>query len=286
MQTKKLTTASSVMLTTIFVPKRPNGKGAHGMLAAQDCTYQVEETSDNINQERTPSQTPETIDIDPALTGAPQRPIPSFSSLNGRWPRESNMPIIERIRLQAQSGGQTRFFGSSLMQDLINPDDMSLSSEANQPSDRPTPNSITSASERQQCNGDNSATGASSAQSRHNSFQASPASSSAHKQQDGSQQQQNNASRTAEAFLREFQGTASGLSTGMSPGGERPFAVPETPKNVLDGSGTNDEFSWDSFAAGGTGMTPGMTPMSEGVLRTMLQIGPMETMDLGWDNPP
>lgn len=69
------------------------------------------------------------------------------------------------------------------------------------------------------------------------------------------------------------------MPTGLTPG--RHFGAPETPKvDSTDTTGAGD-FSWDNFGAG-----TGMTPMSEGVLRTMLQMGPMETMDLGWDNPP
>lgn len=259
--------------------------------ASQDCSFLAEDHIDNNNNNNrsTPSKTPDTLDIDPTLTSAAQHPIPSFHSLSGRWPSESSMSILERLRQQSQQGGNTNFFGSALVQELINPEDMSLSPDPCQSSDRPTPNSTTSASDRQHGAGcGDLTTGGSSSRSGRNSFETSPASSSAHPQRENSQQQQNIASRTTQMMFRDFQGTTSGLPNGMGHG-DRQFAVPETPKNATEGAesaaAVGDEFSWDSFASGGTGMTPGMTPMSEGVLRTMLQMGPMETMDLGWDNP-
>lgn len=263
------------------------GQSGHGIMASttQHCNYMAEDNSssnnnnNNIGCNKTPSKSPEVIEIDPTLTSVPQQPIPSFSALNGRWPSESSLTILERMR---QQGGNTRFFGSSLMQDLLNPDDVSLSPDTGHSSDRPTPDSTASASDRQQVGSNsNLATGpSSSSRSGPTSFETSPASTSArtqtHSQQQQQQQEQSNAARAVQAMFAEFQN-----------GG--PFAVPETPKDAtVEGSGAagntsnGDEFSWENFAAGGTGMTP----MSEGVLRTMLQMGPMETMDLGWDNPP
>lgn len=283
-------------LKRMFVPpQNEGGQGGHGIMAAgpQECSFLAEDHLDNNNTNRsTPSKTPDTIDIDPTLTSAAQQPIPSFSSLNGRWPNESSMTILERMRQQSQQGGNTNFFGSALVQELINPDDMSLSPDQSRSSDRPTPNSTASASDRQQGGGGgNVTTGGSSGRSGHNSFETSPASSSAHTQRDKSQrqqQQQNSASRTAQMIFRDFQGAACELPSEMSHG-DRQFAAPKTTQNTREGSeaaaAVGEEFSWESFASGGTAMTPGMTPMSEGVLRTMLQMGPMETMDLGWDNP-
>lgn len=183
-------------------------------------------------------KTPDVVEIDPSLTSnsVPQNPIPAFSGMEGgRWPKEmSNRDsIINRMR----DGG--RFFGSSLMQDMINDSMTNLSPTpdigASTSSERLTPNSSTAASERQQ-RSDSSSGG------------------------------------------RE-------MTTGLTPG--RQFGnAPETPKDAgADGGGGGaaaGDFSWDNFGGG----TTGLTPMSEGVLRTMLQMNPMETMDLGWENPP
>lgn len=209
-------------------------------------------------------KTPDIIEIDPSLTNVPQNPIPAFSGLDGRWPKEDSMSILDRMR---QKGNHGKFFGSSLLQDMVNNDSMaggmSVSPDAGQSSDRPTPNSSTAASDRQHDN--NSSSGTRGASGR-NSFDASPASSSAH--------------RNLPSIFDDMPGGGE-IPTGLTPG--RQFGAPETPKNATESSdavGAGD-FSWESFAAG-----TGMTPMSEGVLRTMLQMGPMETMDMGWDNPP
>lgn len=228
-----------------------------------------------LADENNVATSPEIVEIDPALTNAPQRPIPSFTAMNGRWPSESSMSILDRMR---QQGSNSRYFGSSLLQDLINTDnacDVSVSPDAGQSSDRPTPNSSTSASDLQ-----NSASGKLTAGgSSSRSFETSPASSTA---QQRDHMQQSNVVRTVHSMFGDISG-----QDGLAPNGQ--FVVPETAKDQAGGdrtdaagAGAGDDFSWDSFAAGGTGMTP----MSEGVLRTMLQMGPMETMDLGWDNPP
>lgn len=206
-------------------------------------------------------KTPEIIEIDPSLTNVPQNPIPAFSGMDGRWPKDDSMSILDRMRQRGNSG---RFFGSSLLQDMINNDNnmstMSVSPDAGQSSDRLTPNSSTSVSDRQQT----SSSGTQGTSGR-NSFDTSPASSSAQ--------------RNLPSIFDDMPG--GDMPTGLTPG--RQFGAPETPKNVADSTdaaGAGD-FSWESFGA-----STGMTPMSEGVLRTMLQMGPMETMDLGWDNPP
>lgn len=207
-------------------------------------------------------KSPDIVEIDPSLTNVPQNPIPAFSGMEGRWPKDDTRSILDRMR---QQGNQGRFFGSSLLQDMINNDNMntmSVSPDAGPASDRPTPNSTTTGSDRQQTNSSNGTHGTSG----RNSFETSPSSSSAAAAQ-----------RVLPSIFDEMPGGE--IPTGLTPG--RHFGAPETPKvDSTDAAGAGD-FSWDNFGA-----STGMTPMSEGVLRTMLQMGPMETMDLGWDNPP
>lgn len=284
-------------------PECPNQR------TAADCSFM---SGDYHNDNNNPTKTPEIIEIDPSLTSnnPPQQPIPSLSGLGaGRWPSESSLPLLDRLR---RDGANARFFGSSLMQDLINAErvgggDLSLSPDGGPGSDRPTPNSSASASDRQQSGGSSGhlTTTCGGGSSSSHSFEASPASSSsaaaAAARQGGGIR--HNGARAVGAGHSLF-GARADLPIGLEDG-ERAFnTCPETPKNNHNnnnnssssnategadgvvGAPAGDEFSWDSFAAGATGMTPGMTPMSEGVLRTMLQMGPMETMDLGWDNPP
>lgn len=171
-----------------------------------------------------------------------------------------------------------------MMQDLINPEnviDMSLSPpDGGQSSDRPTPSSSTS----QQNTNSGSRTAANT----------SPASQSTHSTNNPAAQQ-----AQREQLQRQYVNNAQGLFDGL--GGtsmSRAFGAAETPK---DGSNANvnrddvaaevsEAFSWDSFGTGVTGGTA-MTPMSESVLKTMLSMGPLETMEIfnsqTWtDNPP
>lgn len=230
------------------------------------------------------AKTPDTIEIDPSLTNSnnnnnnnvPQNPIPAFSGMdNGRWPKDDRGSIVDRMRQNPTSG---RFFGSVLMQDMLNNDnmtDLSLSPDigggASSSSDRPTPNSgsTPAASDRQRTTSNGGGAGAGGDSIR------------------GAQQQQQQQRGLSAMFDDMPGGVASSgraMATGLTPG--RQFGgAPETPKDVADGGagagvGAGD-FSWENLGAGA-----GLTPMSEGVLRTMLQMGPMETMDLGWDNPP
>lgn len=213
-------------------------------------------------------KTPDTIDIDPSLTNnnpnpnnVPQNPIPAFSGMdNGRWPKDKGgASILDRMR---QDPHNSKFFGSSLLQDMINGDsmaDMSLSPDvgsgggggASTASDRLTPNSSTTpASDRQRTNsgsgGGDVSRGGGAAQQR-----------------------------------GMFDGE---MPTGLTPGRQFGGGAPETPKDAAADGGAGagaGEFSWESFGAGS-----GMTPMSEGVLRTIMQMEPMETMDLGWGDAP
>lgn len=226
--------------------------------------------------------TPDIIEIDPSLTnnnnnnsssGVPQNPIPAFSGLSEavRWPKDGGAAsILDRMR---QNPGGSKFFGSTLMQDMINGEsmtDLSMSPDVGattSSSDRPTPNSSTSASDRQQqqsSNGDRGASG-------RNSFDTSSASSNAQ------QQQQRNMSMYEDLPGCDGEMPPTGFTPGRQFGGSG--GMPQTPKDASVGGASDGDFAWDNFGAGS-----GLTPMSEGVLRTMLQLGPMETMDLGWEN--
>lgn len=248
----------------------------------KDCHGILSNTNSFLNDDNEVNKSPEIVEIDPNLVAsAPQQqPIPSFSSLSGRWPRESSLTVLERMR---QNPGDSRFFGSTLMTELLNVDpngDVSLSPDpSHPPSDRPTPNSVTNSSatisDRQQSgSGSGSGNLTSGSRSGRGSFETSPASSTAQQHQQGA--------RGSSIF-------------GDIVGGGAGFGLPETPKNQQSNEASvatvDGDFSWESFAAGGTGMTPlatGMTPggeaaMTEGVLRSMLQMGSMEAMDLPWD---
>lgn len=248
--------------------------GTHGIIPqAQDCTYP---TINNDNNDQ--SRSPDIIEIDPNLTSAPQQPIPAFKGLNSSWLSDGSRTILSRMR---QNNGPS--FGSNIMQDLINPEnviDISLSPpDSGQSSDRPTPSSSTS---HQNTNsGSRTAT------------HASPESQSAQSTNDGATQQ-----AQKDRLQNQWANNARGLFGSI--GGTdlpRTLGAAETPKDGNSADANSEEvavavseaFSWDSFGAGVTGGSA-MTPMSESVLKTMLSMGPMETMEIfnsqTWtDNP-
>jgi len=130
------------------------------------------------------------------------------------------------------------------------------------PSNRPTPNSSAASDQRQ--GGGSSAGGLAPGRinnaSEGNSFAASPV--SPHQNITSQAEMERNVSAFFGDPTNGFT-MSTGLTpmmTGETPGNE--FAVPA---------------GWEM-----QGQTTGMTPVSEGVLRTIMQMGPMETMDLGW----
>ncbi|ROW11056.1 hypothetical protein VMCG_01094 [Cytospora schulzeri] len=245
--------------------KHDGNTHGHGLMMGQnDCSFmKIPEDSGD------PSSAHDVTEIDPNLTTT-QTNIPNFTSLSGHWPGESSMSYLGRLR-----SGKSPSFGSAMLRsfgDEGNAVDAALSPDAAQSSDRPTPNSTTSSSERQ-----NNSSGCLSSQSGVNSFEASPASST---NVNSTQAQQNQAHSTAvrniDALFQDFS-AADFPATGLTP--NQQFTLPETPGKTDAAAGEQPgDFNWEQLN--------GMTPMSEGVLRTMLQMGPMETMDMGWDNPP
>lgn len=225
-----------------------------------------------------PVSGPDIVDTDPSRSSN-QANSSGMSGVNGRWQNTGPMGYLDRLR-----SGNGPTFGSGMLRGFGNEGssgDMSASPDAGLASDRPTPNSSTSASDRH--NSSNGFTAANSNRSGRNSFEASPASST-------NINNGNNNSRTQQDQLQSgsidafFQNLPGGdFTTGLTP--NQQFTMPDTPGKTPGGgaaSSNTGDFNWEQFTSG----TSGMTPVSEGVLRTMLQMGPMETMDMGWDAQP
>lgn len=221
-----------------------------------------------------PSGGPDIIELDPNLNSA-QTNNPSFNSLHRRWPRENFSPYLERVRSGDAAAFGSVLFGGGMGGKETSCGDAALSPDAAESSNRPTPNSSASSSERPNNNtGSKNPNAPGSSRSGVNSFEASPASSTNMNNSQGQQNQaQNDALRNMDTIFQDFSGNE--FRTGLTP--DQNFTMPDTPGKATggDAAGENSgEFQW------------GMTPVSEGVLRTMLQLGPMETMDMGWVGPP
>lgn len=144
------------------------------------------------------------------------------------------------------------------------------------PSNRPTPNSGSTGGGD---NRHNLVPGGSNGMRNSRSYEASPAaaSSSSHLRQTNKPTHQSEGEAAAAAFFGDMQNGTGGfdlgpdVSTGLTPR----FTLGDTPGDVY-----NVPPVWD--IPGGTGMTP----VSDGVLRTIMSMDPMDpmdTMDMGWD---
>lgn len=142
-------------------------------------------------------------------------------------------------------------------------------------SSRPTPNS--GSSDQRQNNNGNLAPGSAglrNSSSGRASFEASPAAaSSSHNPHlpKPTQPQSNMDDASAAAFFDDLPSSAGGFGLGEVSTGLTPRF------SMSDAAGANEYAGWEI-----PGQT-GMTPVAEGVLRSIMSMGPMDTMDLGWD---
>lgn len=251
------------------------------MAYRNDCTF-TKVSDDN----GAPVGGPDIVDSDPNLNSNHVKPSfpPNIDNLGpSAWGTDASMSYIYR---QPSTGGTPEGFhltpdimgGRVLSSGFVNSDsggtgDMSTSPDGAQ-SDRPTPNSSTT-SDRHQNSSNNLAAPTGQHPSGRNSFEASPASS--HQTLNNGRQSSGDSAENVAAF--QFGDLPGGFgSTGITP--DNRFAMPETPGGNGGGMGGGDFSSWDSL---NSHATTAMTPGTEGVLRTIMQMGPMETMDLGWD---
>lgn len=141
-------------------------------------------------------------------------------------------------------------------------------------SSRPTPNSSV-ASEQRQTLAPPGQTGPGHMRSAAGSYDAGPASPS-----HGIGGKSGGAGRMGQTaggyYASEYPSQPSMSSTGLSGGGGSLGGMMPAPSS--DGYTMSAGWSLPAQTA--------MTPVSEGVLHTIMQMGPMETMDLGWDSNP
>jgi hypothetical protein len=195
--------------------------------------------------------------------------IPARDSTSNRGLPMQGLPVLPSV-----SGGSMGGFGQS---DSATDNDMSLSPEAQ--SNRPTPNSSSASDHRPHTNG-HQVSG-----SGPNSFEASPV--SAHQPLtspnaiDSTQQQQPPPPPPPQAYYGGHD--AFGINN-MNPNQRFPASTTGVPGvSAVAGVGGVAGFevpSWQDMSS-----QPGMTPVAEGVLRSLMNMGPMDAMDLSsWDS--
>jgi hypothetical protein len=215
---------------------------------------------------------PDITDTDNSTAGVSQ--TPSSSGLTSQsWPRDQSTSLPTRERGSGNSPyqhlhGLMPMAGTGYEMDTSS-NGLSGTSPDGQ-SNRPTPNSGSSADHR----GQNSLAPGSAGLHRNGSsgrtsFEASPAASLPKTTQSDIDAA---AAASAAAFFTDLPdgsgtfGLGPDVSTGLTPR-----------FSMADAAGANEYGGWEI-----PGQT-GMTPVAEGVLRSIMSMGPMDTMDLGWD---
>lgn len=234
----------------------------HGILSYNnECPFMKTSGDDN-----NPPNAPEIIDLDSGNPG----PL-AFSaaeqttSLPTREPlRTPYMPPHGLVRPHFPGYGQPEM-------DTGSTNDMSGASPDGQ-SNRPTPNSSTASENRQNLTPGHMNGGSAGP----SSFETSPAVSHQNLNMGGTTQSE--VDRGVNAFFGDPSsfGIPSGVATGLTPG--QRFSMPDPPP----GPPGSAEFPVPS----GWGEMPqqtNMTPVADGVLRSIMTMGAMDTMDLGWD---
>jgi hypothetical protein len=232
-----------------------NPEGVGGILAYKNECHFMKVADDDGNAAGAPDIVEPERTSQPTVTSASN----GFSSqawlspdqpMNGNESNGTRSLPLHNVVLTPGSGGITGFVQSESSGDVNE-----LSPDGAQ-SNRPTPNSSSASEQRP------SLTGGALTGSGRNSFEASPVST-----------HQNLGPPSVDAAAFYPDPTYSSMGTGLTPGAR--YSVPETPVN--DFSVPN---GWENLA----GQT-GMTPVAEGVLRSLMNMGPMDAMDLSsWDS--
>ncbi|KAM0274405.1 hypothetical protein ACHAQH_007874 [Verticillium albo-atrum] len=249
--------------------KRCDEEGASGILAYRnECNF-IKMSGDDAN----PAAAPDIVEPGPG-TQVPGRTASNSSSFVGqRWlgtdaglgqDTGASRMAIQGMVLTPGSGslggsrnGKGVMFGQS-----DSSGDNNMGSPDCDQSNRPTPNSSSASDNR---SGQTASVGMDV--SSRNSFDASPVSNNHNANLGG------DGESTGADFFGDAQGFPMG-STGMTPAARFPM-----------GDTTVDAFGMTPGGWPGMPGQTGMTPMSEGVLRSLMNMGPMDAMDLSsWDS--
>ncbi|KAL1883883.1 hypothetical protein VTK73DRAFT_7671 [Phialemonium thermophilum] len=208
-----------------------------------------------VGDDGNPVSEPDIVDPDPMTTTVPRANGPSGLGTDNWTVTEPSVSLPRRERASVGYLNSINAFNSySTELDNGSPNDVSGTS-SDRPSNRPTPNSsITASSEHRPGGGSGGlmpgSTMANHGSSGRSSFEASPVSSHQNLSNAGS--------------------VGAGTATGLTPPDPR-FAMGE-------------DVSFQSWA--NMSGQAAMTPVAEGVFRSMMSMGNIETMDIAWDANP
>lgn len=226
-----------------------------------------------IEDDGNPVNGPDITDPDGGGGGGVSQTASSTGLTSQSWPatdQGSSLPTRERAA--AGPASYPRMHGLLPLSTPTGYEMDTSASPGSGPSNRPTPNSGSSGQQH------NLAPGLHAQHSGRTSFDASPASSSHH-------------AIPATAAQTDIDIDAAAVAAGnffgdMSPGDSGGFGLgPDvggtglTPRFAMSDGGAGGGFDGWGMPGGSTALTPG----AEGVLRSIMNMGPMDTMDLAWD---
>ncbi|KAK0733375.1 fungal-specific transcription factor domain-containing protein [Lasiosphaeria miniovina] len=244
--------------------------GKNGQPYRPECVFlqTVDDTADAANRVDLVDPEPENpVSQTPSSTGHGSQgwtATEQTASLPSRE-RSNGAPYVPIHGLMPMSSSLPPY-GSSDM-DTVSTNDMSGTSPGGGLSNRLTPNSSTVSEHRQGL-----APGGHMDGSGRNSFEASPVMPHQNLSMAGTSQSE--VERSVDAFFSTQSAFSMppGVSTGLTP--DQRYSMPDTP----GGPDFSVPAGWPEMSS-----QPGMTPGTDGVLRSLLAMGPLESMDIAWD---
>ncbi|KAK4449414.1 transcriptional activator protein acu-15 [Podospora aff. communis PSN243] len=242
---------------------KPSEKGARGMMPYRnECNF-MKTADDDGNPANAPDLVQPDLDNSNNVSQTPNSTGHHSQSWSGPE-QTASLPSRERRSGSSYVPIQSMMatYGTSEMDTVSN--DMSGTSPDAGQSSRPTPNSSAAS--------DHLAPAAAHvSRSGRTSFNASPVIPNL----DMNATTQSEVERNINAMTDFFGGPSAypvppGVSTGLAP--QQRYSMPDTPGDFSLGS------DWQDISS-----QPGMTPVAQGVLRSILTMNSIETMDLGWD---
>ncbi|KAL2019245.1 hypothetical protein VTK56DRAFT_9972 [Thermocarpiscus australiensis] len=214
-----------------------------------------------------PANAPDIVEVDPSNPGAQGFSEPEQTGGLPTRERPRGSPYLPTHGLVPPPFPN---YGAADL-DAGSTNDMSGTSPDPGQSNRPTPNSSSASASEQRQNLTPGGGGGHMTGSRGSPFETSPVASHQSLSMSGTAgTTQSEVEQSVDAFFGDPSSFGMphppGVSTGLTP--DQRFGMPETP-------------GWPEMPA-----QPGMTPVAEGVLRSIMAMNQMDTMDLGWEPNP
>lgn len=255
----------------------------HGILSyTNECNY-MKVPGDNSNA----ANAPDLIDVDAGNPGA-RGFSPAEQSAN--LPTRERSHTVPYLPTQGLIPPPYSGYRAAPEMDASSANNDMSGTSPDGPSNRPTPNSSTAASDQPRPNLTPNVRPING--SGGNSFEASPAVSHQNLNMSAATPGAGEVDRNVNAFFgtpSSFGIPAAGVSAGLATPDQR-FGIADAPGGGPGPGGPGPGPSPGDFSVSPgwpeIPPQPGMTPVAEGLFRSMMGMGPMETMEMGWEPNP